>query len=545
MTQNLIRTNQVAISTINVKNFGAVGDGSNDDTAGIQLALDAANTAGGGIVFIPAGTYKITNTLLVYSDTHVYGAGRGATILTSPVSSYAGKSVEGAQVYATLAMAAVNRASVRNLTVDHSAGASANGIVIIAGNAGAGTRSNDCVIDGCEVIFSSSSGHAYCIWNLKSDGSKILNNYVEGGFTAYTWTAGNPQEGIESYGGEDVLISGNTVNGVQQNGIYVVSDSTVGTVQNICVVDNSVESSGRGVTLVIGNCNGIQVKNNHIKTAWDIGISLTANATSTVDGVHISGNTITDVGDADPHSVGVGVYLYGDLSATISRIVISDNIIKNCQEATTAAIANYSFSNTQIINNNIKTCTGFGILAYNPNDLVIDGNTIDGTQDSSITVGTGGAGNTPTRIRVTNNHCRNYNGDTIGHAAIWMSPATKSYVEGNTFYTANTTSNLVYAAGATCDHVYIGSNNIPLFAYTGSQPLRNDGTNANRGSYSAAAAEASKTINTTLFHRHSTISVEQTGGTARPFTIQRYDSGFIITYFAAAVGDETFIWTLS
>lgn len=45
----------------NVLEYGAVGDGSTDDTAAIQAAITAA--ASGGIVFLPAGTYAITGGL--------------------------------------------------------------------------------------------------------------------------------------------------------------------------------------------------------------------------------------------------------------------------------------------------------------------------------------------------------------------------------------------------------------------------------------------------------------------------------------------------
>jgi polygalacturonase len=41
----------------NVRDFGAVGDGQNRDTAAIQKAIDAAAAAGGGEVLVPAGNY--------------------------------------------------------------------------------------------------------------------------------------------------------------------------------------------------------------------------------------------------------------------------------------------------------------------------------------------------------------------------------------------------------------------------------------------------------------------------------------------------------
>lgn len=42
---------------INVRNFGALGDGKTDDTAAFQKALDAAAKVGGGVVYAPVGNY--------------------------------------------------------------------------------------------------------------------------------------------------------------------------------------------------------------------------------------------------------------------------------------------------------------------------------------------------------------------------------------------------------------------------------------------------------------------------------------------------------
>jgi hypothetical protein len=50
---------------INVKDYGAKGDGVTDDTAAIQAAIDAANTAGGGIVYFPTGRYAVRSTIHV------------------------------------------------------------------------------------------------------------------------------------------------------------------------------------------------------------------------------------------------------------------------------------------------------------------------------------------------------------------------------------------------------------------------------------------------------------------------------------------------
>jgi hypothetical protein len=47
---------------VSVKDFGAVGDGTTDDTSAIQAAVDAVVAAGGGTVYIPNGTYLLNGT---------------------------------------------------------------------------------------------------------------------------------------------------------------------------------------------------------------------------------------------------------------------------------------------------------------------------------------------------------------------------------------------------------------------------------------------------------------------------------------------------
>jgi parallel beta-helix repeat protein len=51
-------------STVNVKDHGALGDGTTDDTAAIQAAIDACYLAGGGVVTIPqsSGSYRVNLT---------------------------------------------------------------------------------------------------------------------------------------------------------------------------------------------------------------------------------------------------------------------------------------------------------------------------------------------------------------------------------------------------------------------------------------------------------------------------------------------------
>jgi len=53
-----------AMGVVNVKGFGAKGDGVTDDTQAIQNAINAICNGAGEILFFPAGVYKITDTLV-------------------------------------------------------------------------------------------------------------------------------------------------------------------------------------------------------------------------------------------------------------------------------------------------------------------------------------------------------------------------------------------------------------------------------------------------------------------------------------------------
>lgn len=59
---------------------GAVVTIATDDTAAIQACLDAANTDGGGGVYLPPGTY-VAADMTIYSNTFLFGAGRETSVL--------------------------------------------------------------------------------------------------------------------------------------------------------------------------------------------------------------------------------------------------------------------------------------------------------------------------------------------------------------------------------------------------------------------------------------------------------------------------------
>lgn len=96
--------------------YNAVGDGVTDDTNAFQNALNAAGSAGGGTVYVPAGRYRINGTLSVPAsvelrgifDTPHHTMGEGSVLF-----AYTGKGSETGTPFITLAQ----NAGVRGLTI--------------------------------------------------------------------------------------------------------------------------------------------------------------------------------------------------------------------------------------------------------------------------------------------------------------------------------------------------------------------------------------------------------------------------------------------
>lgn len=64
----------------NVRSMGALGNGTSDDTAIIQTAIDACTAAGGGTVYFPAGTYLLKTWLLLKSNVRLLGEGASSVL---------------------------------------------------------------------------------------------------------------------------------------------------------------------------------------------------------------------------------------------------------------------------------------------------------------------------------------------------------------------------------------------------------------------------------------------------------------------------------
>ena len=95
---------------VSVKDFGAVGNGTTDDTAAIQAAINSISDD--GVVYVPPGTYKLTSALTLGS------AGAAARLIGMGRPTFKFYSIGASVDCFTLAGASYRQIELRNLNID-------------------------------------------------------------------------------------------------------------------------------------------------------------------------------------------------------------------------------------------------------------------------------------------------------------------------------------------------------------------------------------------------------------------------------------------
>jgi hypothetical protein len=153
--------------------YGAVGNGIADDTTFIQAAINAASTAGGGLVVFPGGlTYKITGGVTVPAGVNLLALG-SATITTASASA----------TYLILSGSGLN--VIENLTFTTTAVGLGGTVISVTGGAKVAVR--NCTMPTGHQIVGVAASHASaevtcigCRFTIDTSNSKAGNATVTG-----------------------------------------------------------------------------------------------------------------------------------------------------------------------------------------------------------------------------------------------------------------------------------------------------------------------------------------------------------------------------
>jgi parallel beta-helix repeat protein len=517
--------------SLGVTSLTAVGDGVTDDTAAIQSALDTIDAAGGGVLFIPRGTYRITNSVHIGSNTTVRGAGIGATVLRGAAGSYAGQTVNGTTLAATLGAVAESRITVEHLTIDHQTNDTiANGVAFIAGTSFTGTVCTDCTVRHCEIL--SHPDHEYALWSMRGQQIRFVNNRVDGGCTSHGVEVLDG-EGISLFGSEDVLIANNIVTRCENDGINVAAsvDYPDASNTNVTIIGNVISGCRDGINLGTSydatngaqNLINILVSGNVVNDSYAYGIyAWTPVAGSAFRNVLIENNAV----NGGPY----GIYVQGiDTDTSHRGVAVRGNTLYG-QTTSVAALVVNLFHGCDVEGNTVDTvASGEGIRVDRSDHVRVIGNRI-------ARAGLNG-------LRVSSaDYCIAQGNEIIDCApstyAAYFTSAVMNVAIGNTIRSSSAFAH-IYMSGTSG---IVADNVTPIGIAV---PWVNACTSANFGTSAAMTATAT-TLDVTagLAKSGSDFKVRQVAGTPILFKVGYITGGFRITTATQAVGDETFAWEI-
>jgi hypothetical protein len=386
--------------TVNVKAYGAKGDGVTDDSAAIQAACTAANG-----VFFPSGTYKVVTPITLKSNNYLYGEGASSVILyTGTVTSQG----------ALFCNSGSSSTYVENLTIQNlkilgtvSTAGFSEFIHLISLH---GVR--NCLIDSCEIVGFRGDGIIFGSGDLGGQERHnvdvtVSNCYIDG-------VNNENRNGISVIDGNGVSIENNyftrCTKSTMPGAIDIEPDANVyHVIQNISIRNNRIYDC-RGAVGAIGVFLPIQT------------------FTTQPNGFVIEGNYINDPNPPNDNHYGI-FFEFGNPFATPTPVPPVTNATPNL--------------GIRILNNYVKLPTtgpGRGLVVWNINDTIISGNEFVGGSVSLI----GYANTAVFDVSLINNSFRNVNGN--GNYAVSINTGQRLTIQGNTFIDCGAASGVARGA---------------------------------------------------------------------------------------------------
>lgn len=361
LQDGLLAVERITVGPVwaNARYYGATGDGTTDDSAAIQSAIDALTT--GGVCYVPPGTYKLSTKLdLDTAQVELRGAGAGATILKVVTATTVGIDINA------------DRVKVRDLSLQHATTTATAGAAIrLTGGGyadidgvtfyGGWYRNIEC-LDGfaftvganCRLFDHLNSG----IWHGQTTSSDRGDSVIEA--CTIDTGSGGATYGVfwESGGGLRVLgakilahINGVMVDiksGVATQGVYVRGCSIENctgygirmkraagtpTLVMVSITDNQLDVAGDGISLESAGLALAQVSDNNIrvpntKTGINIGAAV---ASTTVANNTVNGALVGIAVAADAQAALIGNQFYS-CTTMISNLAGQDSDAGVCDQ---------------------------------------------------------------------------------------------------------------------------------------------------------------------------------------------------------------------
>lgn len=394
MTFPLLSATLARASAFDIRDYGAIGDDSTDNTTPIQNAVNAASSAGGGSVLIPAGIFR-TGQIALKNSVRIFGIGNASVLkLKNSGNNYVLANIDGTQY--------VDDVIIEDLAIDGNKANNTSGggidftgrrciarnnyifntveTGIILGPANGGTSNvpdaGHSLIYG-NTIFNASKTNASQYGAIAiTHGTQIIvaHNLVQStdGFQTY----GIEVETNTGNSGSLIEISNNVVVGGRIFADFANS-SSAGT--QISLIGNLVDARGSasplegyGAPIFLRNVDGLKVSNNHLIGHAD-GPYGGINTLATITNFEMSDNLIEASLPVSGSSYGI---YFENLASIASNGLISGNQIVGIEGSISFGIFQNDaagFSNVNARGNNFVNVTTpyfLGTTAISVTDFV-------------------------------------------------------------------------------------------------------------------------------------------------------------------------------
>jgi hypothetical protein len=275
-SSNIVTALVSAKNVINVKDYGAKGDGVTDDTAAIQSAIQS-----NAVILFPAGTYLISNTIQIAAGlTNVHISAESAVIKSTNLTTYLFQMNQNAFV-----------------TVTGGEYTRADPITFTSPSDQAAFRFISCTdVIVQNVFINGSPGMGICLMNCQ--GAKIINNIIKN----------TTRDGVYSHYGVNLLYSGNYLENIKDDALsmhdYGINSDKQDIIAagypqagNSIICNNKIKNAMRGIASI--GLQALTVTGNVIEHLPGPGISIFNTAESfegpdtTVQDIIISDNQVS------------------------------------------------------------------------------------------------------------------------------------------------------------------------------------------------------------------------------------------------------------
>lgn len=280
MALTKVHNRMVSNVPANIRDFGAVGNGTTDDATAIQAAVDS----GASVVYIPAGNYRCDSTLTVPANVSLVGDGSGVSIIDGSQTTAASLTSNTHIAIGSDAMTQIEELSAdvetfdRSVTFTSAPSLSQNDVFIIYNPTDyswsgfraeyrAGEYCRAASISGNTVNLQSSLAADYAaadvdVYKLTTPTTCKIQGFTLKGLP----DASNQIYGIYLNGGIDSSVEDVKVFGTSYHCLALSSCFNV-QVRNVTLMEDGVSSFGGDYGLSVGNSQNVNVIGGYFSAA--------------------------------------------------------------------------------------------------------------------------------------------------------------------------------------------------------------------------------------------------------------------------------------